>query len=401
MNKALEHAWRLVVLPSGLLIVGAMVQFSFVESAKAIGGNIASDTAQDVDPYIEAAQHADQAVRDSNELNRCTDKGYSASYCMEQQQLKKSLAPGGALNEALSAAQKITDANVLSLPVPPIKTGVDAESELDGTVKLIINVSGRTNPWDQSANPQMIYAAPNEAFAPRSLALSKTNIAPGERITLKCTGGSTNAGGLPDSGCDGLTQFEPANDRFQPACNTYYPSKFADKSTYPIYAMQILAAFATDSGAVVGEPFLVSSKSFSTLVPVGATRLQFGMNDCKNSDNAPSPLVVEIDLPAMSKTPQRPTQTAVPATGPSFDCDKASSNVEKLICSTPELAKADAEMAIFYKKNMAVSGADSAAIKQGQRAFISIRNQCSTVSCVSEAYRARYEELGQLGYIRE
>jgi hypothetical protein len=159
---------------------------------------------------------------------------------------------------------------------------------------ISISVSGRSNPWDQSVNPALIYSAANDAFPPVIVDLAKLAIVSGAEITLKCAGGTTNAGGVPDSGCDGLTMFAPTNDVFQPACNTYYPSKFADKAAYPVYIMQVVGVFATSSGVVVGKPFPVSSKEELVRVPVGATRLQLGMNDCKNFDNGPSPLIIKL-----------------------------------------------------------------------------------------------------------
>ena len=422
MNKVVKYAGLGILLPTGVLIVGAMVHFGFEKSAKEIGGDVASEAA----PYVEAMQHADQAVKDSNELSRCTEKGNSAYDCIQMQQLEKATAPGGVLNEALANAAKVdataraenaaasappSSARVIaaSAPTQSVQTVATTQSNLARDAQISINVSGRSSPWDQSANPQMIYSAPGDSFPPTIVNL--VAVSAGEKITFKCSGGSTNAGGVPDSGCDGLTQYEPTNDRFQPACKTYYPSDYADKTTYPIYTMQVLGAFATDSGVVVGKPFLVPSKEYSITVPAGATRLQLGMNDCANSDNSESPLNV---LVYRGNVPQSATISAerndssaattsagkltVPA--PSFDCSKASSVVEKLICSTPELATADAEMATFYKKNIAASGSDSAPIRLGQRAFVAKRNQCSTVACVAEAYRVRYEELAQLGYVR-
>jgi uncharacterized protein YecT (DUF1311 family) len=116
---------------------------------------------------------------------------------------------------------------------------------------------------------------------------------------------------------------------------------------------------------------------------------------------APAP----APAPAMVGTPANEVSTASNNTAgqvnASFDCAKAASDVEKLICSNSSLAADDVQLASFYKKNIAASGADAATIKQGQRAFIATRNKCSTVACISEAYRARYEELGQMGYVRE
>jgi uncharacterized protein YecT (DUF1311 family) len=82
---------------------------------------------------------------------------------------------------------------------------------------------------------------------------------------------------------------------------------------------------------------------------------------------------------------------------PSFDCTKAASVVERLICTTPELAVADNQMAEEYKHAYAAAGPNAAAIKQGQLDFLLKRNRCGTVLCVADAYRARRTALTQSG----
>jgi uncharacterized protein YecT (DUF1311 family) len=118
-----------------------------------------------------------------------------------------------------------------------------------------------------------------------------------------------------------------------------------------------------------------------------------------------SPPPPVVPAPAIVGAPANEVSTASNNTAgqasASFDCAKAAADVEKLICSNSSLAADDVQLASFYKRNIAASGADAATIKQGQRAFIATRNKCSTVACISEAYRARYEELGQMGYVRE
>lgn len=100
----------------------------------------------------------------------------------------------------------------------------------------------------------------------------------------------------------------------------------------------------------------------------------------------------------MANSSTKATQVSVQ---PSFDCSKAYSLVERLICATPDLALADNSMSVAYKQAYASAGSNASSVRQGQRDFISKRNQCTTVECVAEAYRARYEQLGQLGYVRE
>jgi hypothetical protein len=97
--------------------------------------------------------------------------------------------------------------------------------------------------------------------------------------------------------------------------------------------------------------------------------------------------------------------TASSTTKPSFDCAKASNRVETLICGDVELAKDDSDMSVFYKKILTaattINPSAMSEIKSGQRAFLSRRNSCAESSCVAETYRARSEELAQMGFVRE
>ncbi len=98
---------------------------------------------------------------------------------------------------------------------------------------------------------------------------------------------------------------------------------------------------------------------------------------------------------------QSSSGTAVQQIAPSFDCARAATQVERMICGSPALSKADLAMADFYRRNIAAAGSQADGIRAGQRMFIAQRNHCGSEECVAEAYRARYEELAQLGYIRE
>lgn len=80
---------------------------------------------------------------------------------------------------------------------------------------------------------------------------------------------------------------------------------------------------------------------------------------------------------------------------PSFDCAKASTGQERLICSDKELSALDVELMQAYKKllnNLPVSDRDRQ--KNEQRNWIKYtRDACSTVSCLSKAYRERIDDL--------
>jgi hypothetical protein len=159
-----------------------------------------------------------------------------------------------------------------------------------------IAVSGRTNPWDQTLNPTLVYSAPSDAFPPVVIALNTYGLKAGDYLSLTCVSGSTNAGGLPQTGCDGLKGFgfPPTDDVFQPACGTYYPSAFMDPSNFPTWVFQVVGVFTTSSGVVVGKPFPITPTTEFVVVPKRAAALQFGMNDCLNRDNSADSLTIKL-----------------------------------------------------------------------------------------------------------
>jgi hypothetical protein len=132
-------------------------------------------------------------------------------------------------------------------------------------------------------------------FSPIVPSLATYSIKASQLVAFTCTGGITNGGGLPATGCESVKgYFPPNNDIFQPACGTYCPSAYADHSTYPIYVFQVMGVFTTAGGGVVGKPFPISSTPVNVTVPTGAVSLQLRMNDCLNRDNLPDPLTVKL-----------------------------------------------------------------------------------------------------------
>ena len=79
----------------------------------------------------------------------------------------------------------------------------------------------------------------------------------------------------------------------------------------------------------------------------------------------------------------------------SFDCQKASTSVEKEICSNPTLGKLDEALAENYKYMMASNIGDGARkdLKQTQRAWIAKRNKCADGKCIEAAYRSRVDDV--------
>jgi uncharacterized protein len=75
-----------------------------------------------------------------------------------------------------------------------------------------------------------------------------------------------------------------------------------------------------------------------------------------------------------------------------FDCNKASTFVEKAICSDSRLTSMDDQLGHLYKDALAASS-NSAALKAEQRAWLSSRDQCKDSDCIMKAYADRISTL--------
>ncbi|MBN2824299.1 MAG: DUF1311 domain-containing protein, partial [Campylobacterales bacterium] len=75
----------------------------------------------------------------------------------------------------------------------------------------------------------------------------------------------------------------------------------------------------------------------------------------------------------------------------SFDCQKASTDVEKLICSDSELSAMDETMARAYKSALQNDGDR---VKMQQLRWLKYtRNDCSTLMCLKDAYKLQIDRL--------
>ncbi len=79
----------------------------------------------------------------------------------------------------------------------------------------------------------------------------------------------------------------------------------------------------------------------------------------------------------------------------SFDCSKATTRVEKLICENPSLAQQDTELGQLYKAVFEQSRLPGN-IKNAQRQWLKERNRCSSVDCLTDQYQQRQASLREL-----
>jgi uncharacterized protein len=94
----------------------------------------------------------------------------------------------------------------------------------------------------------------------------------------------------------------------------------------------------------------------------------------------------------------RPAPASAAAAGPSFDCAKAATPVEKRICADTALSALDRMLAQTYATALSTWPADIAAkARADQREWIGTRNACPTgaagQACLTAAYQARIAEL--------
>lgn len=77
----------------------------------------------------------------------------------------------------------------------------------------------------------------------------------------------------------------------------------------------------------------------------------------------------------------------------SFDCAKATTNVEKIICSDVKLSKMDEALNNAYHVSLKDSG-NAGDVRREQKQWIAdTRNACRDAKCLSEAYSIRISQL--------
>lgn len=81
----------------------------------------------------------------------------------------------------------------------------------------------------------------------------------------------------------------------------------------------------------------------------------------------------------------------------SFNCAKAKSEIEKMICQDPQSSKLDEKLQHTYKKALdAIDPASKDALIKEQRHWIDYtRNICQNESCLQQAYTARIDLLAK------
>ena len=81
--------------------------------------------------------------------------------------------------------------------------------------------------------------------------------------------------------------------------------------------------------------------------------------------------------------------------GASFNCTKATSNVEKMICADALLSELDSQMGTLYKK-ASQNTENKKELLENQRGWIKDRENCTTFDCISLSTKNRISQLEDL-----
>lgn len=76
----------------------------------------------------------------------------------------------------------------------------------------------------------------------------------------------------------------------------------------------------------------------------------------------------------------------------SFDCARAGTKIEKLICSNDELSKLDDELGKKYSKTLKMSWSKEV-VPHDQKVWLKERNSCKDLECLRNSYQKRINEL--------
>jgi uncharacterized protein YecT (DUF1311 family) len=173
-----------------------------------------------------------------------------------------------------------------------------------------------------------------------------------------------------------------------------------DYATGTAKNQQCEAVYVPDDSSTMGFSIkrLVPYPVVGTLVaavPAGQPTVQ------SNAEAAPAKAPVVLDsaasapvMPSAFATPTAPTVVVDSSPfSPSFDCTKANSGQERLVCSDRELSKLDVELSQAYA-SAREAASDKEALRKAQTDWIkqSFR-ACSDKVCLVSAYKARTVEL--------
>lgn len=173
---------------------------------------------------------------------------------------------------------------MLRLYVSLILLGLSGTSAFATVIST--TVDGKAMPWITNAGLNSAFGyGIGDGLAPVIVdASSGLSFAAGVNLVITRTGGFTTANDPAAPLVDGLgyTSLGPANNNTG-STGEVFPS-FHTSADWNTSLMALMGTFADAAGSIVGTPFEIGNGR-SIIIPVGATRLQLGLNDDLFADN--------------------------------------------------------------------------------------------------------------------
>jgi uncharacterized protein len=122
--------------------------------------------------------------------------------------------------------------------------------------------------------------------------------------------------------------------------------------------------------------------------------------DCQVSmvnTTKPVEQVASVAAPTPLQAPAAQKAVADSPVVASFDCQKASSKTEKMICSSPQTAKLDVALSNAYRKTLAASDNQNEVKAEQMTWLSSVRSKCESTDCLDSAYAARIKAIEERG----
>jgi len=153
-------------------------------------------------------------------------------------------------------------------------------------------VDAKAAPWLVSLNPLLSFGS-SGALDPAIVTNVNLPFVAGDHLLINGSGFVSAfppayplvdaSGAVIQPGNDPNSYAGPVNDS-PGSSGSFFPSKHMGPYPPDINLMELVGTFADSQGAVVGTPFFIGLSRIVT-VPVGATRLQLGVNDDVFGDN--------------------------------------------------------------------------------------------------------------------
>jgi len=175
-----------------------------------------------------------------------------------------------------------------------VNGNIIVDNLISGNGGMIATVNAQTQPWEFNTDINLNTAFQfgiGDGLSPTIIDLANLGAQPGDLITVRDVRGSTDAFGdgsfVDSNGYDSdsgtiygtlLTNGEIGSSELG------FPSKFMTDD-WDLYLNALVGTFADDLGNIVGQPFAIKDGFRDLEVPVGATRLQLGINDDIFNDN--------------------------------------------------------------------------------------------------------------------